>query len=219
MTEILRIPPSTGRPLLQARFTAGEGRELAIVLPGLRYGCDRPLLHGTAALFERTGCDVARLEFDYAEDEAFLGAPDADQFARIAADGRDVVAHLSAMRPYERVWLIGKSLGTLTMGAALSAGLCAPERTRAIWLTPSLLGTPLLSWMRDWPGRELAVLGTEDPSSRPELREALGRQPGLTLHMVTGADHGFDHVEGPDAAQRAVAEAIDAVNEWREREL
>ena len=129
------------------------------------------------------------------------------------------MAHLSALRPYELVWLIGKSLGTLTMGAVLSAGLCAPERTWAIWLTPSRLGTPLLSWMQDWPGTGLAVLGAEDPSSRPELREALGRQPGLTLRMVTGADHGFDHVEGPDAAQRAVAEAIDAVREWREREL
>ncbi|WPY94622.1 hypothetical protein T8T21_00420 [Limimaricola variabilis] len=178
MTKALRIPPSTGRPPLQARFTAGEGRELAIVLPGLRNGCDRPLLQGTAALFERAGCDAARLAFDYAEDEAFLGAPGAEQFTPIAVDGRDVVAHLSAMRLYERVWLIDKSLGTLSMGAALSAGLCAPERTRAIWLTPSLLGTPLLSWMGDWPGRGLAVLGTEDPSNRPELREALGDSRG-----------------------------------------
>ncbi|WP_432254628.1 hypothetical protein [Limimaricola sp. AA108-03] len=219
MTETLRIPSSTGRPPLRADFTAGKGRDLAVVLPGLRYGCDRPLLRGTAALFERAGCDMARLAFDYAEDEAFMTAPDAEQFARIAADGRDIGAHLSAMRAYERVWLIGKSLGTLSMGAALSAGIGASERTRAVWLTPSLLGTPLLSWMRNWPGVGVAVLGTEDPSNRPELLEALGRQPGLTLRMVAGADHGFDHAEGRDAARRAIGEAIDTVEQWRKQQL
>ncbi|PID36908.1 MAG: hypothetical protein CR993_02780 [Rhodobacterales bacterium] len=180
---------------MQARFEAGSGTELAILLPGLRYGCERPLLSGAAEVFRHRGCDIARLNFTYSEDTEFLQTDDETQLAQIASDGRDILQYLMQLRRYERIWVIGKSLGTIAMGAAFADRKLAARNVYGIWLTPSLTGTPLPKQLmaQDYPG--VVVIGTEDPSYVTELMAPLEAQPNIHVCPIAGADHGFDHVK------------------------
>ena len=215
MAQTLSIPLSFGDDRAAvASIETGDGASLAIMLPGLRYGCDRPVLSHSAGVFRSLGCDIAQLDLLYVDDAAFFEADEAAQLSQIASDGCDILGHLTGRAPYEHVWIIGKSLGTLWMGAAFSGGGCPTDRTHAVWLTPSLLGTPLHGQMMSQDVPSLAVLGTEDPSNRPELVDPIRSKNTIDLCMLEGADHVFAHADGPEASRAVIAVAETAVEDW-----
>ena len=215
MAQTLAIPLTFGEDRTAvANIETGDGASLAIILPGLRYGCDRPVLSHSAGVFRSLGHDIAKLDLLYVDDAVFFEADEAAQLSQIASDGCDILGHLTGRAPYEQIWIVGKSLGTLWMGAAFSSGGCPTDRTQAVWLTPSLLGTPLLGQMMSQDVPSLAVLGTEDPSNRPELVDPIRLKDTIDLCMIDGADHIFAHADGPEASRAVIAAAETAVEDW-----
>ncbi len=79
---------------------------LALVLPGSGYTADMPLLHYPARLLLEAGADLLALEYAYGG----LASPERER--RLAADVGAACRAALAQRPYERVTLLGKSLGT-----------------------------------------------------------------------------------------------------------
>ncbi|MCL6283647.1 hypothetical protein M3P21_08900 [Ruegeria sp. 2012CJ41-6] len=215
MAEQMQIPLSYGRARsVHADLSRGQGRELVLIYPGLRYTCDRPLLQCVAEVFARQGCDVLRLQFRYADDHRFLDAEDEAQFAEIFSDGQDILAHALTLGAYRRVWLIGKSLGTLSMAGALAAQAQAVPDVRGVWLTPGLLKTPLAETLSKQSLPSIMVLGTEDPCNLPELLDPYAARPDVALHLIEGVDHGFQHADGAQAEAAAIAEVADLVASW-----
>ncbi|MCL3883478.1 hypothetical protein [Marivita sp. GX14005] len=215
MTQTITIPLSFGRGrYVQAQFDDVGGSELAVVLPGLRYGYERPLLKRVTDIFQDRGCDIARLVFDYCEDSSFLEASDDRLFAQIALDGRDIVDTLLELKPYQSVWVIGKSLGTISMGAALSERIFSEKCVRAVWLTPSLIETPLLNQLLTHTHESILVIGTNDPSFKPELIAPLEAAPNIVVCTVKNANHGFENPDDVAASDAMVSEAVEAVATW-----
>jgi len=218
MVQTLAIPLTFGDDRsAMASFEPGDGAGLAILLPGLRYGCDRAVLNHAAKVFRSLGHGIAKLNLLYVDDAAFFGADEAAQLFQIASDGRDIIGHLTARAPYEHIWIVGKSLGTLWMGAAFWHDRCPTDRTHAVWLTPSLLDTPLLRQMMAQDAPSLAVLGTEDPSNLPEFVDPIRSKSNIDLYMIEGADHVFAHADGPQASRAVVTAAESVVEDWIKR--
>ncbi|WP_372573391.1 alpha/beta family hydrolase [Ruegeria jejuensis] len=215
MAERMQIPLSYGDARsVNADLSRQEGRELALIYPGLRYTCERPLLRSIAEVFERQGCDVLRLQFRYADDHRFLDAEDDAQFTEIFSDGQDILAHALTLGAYQRFWMIGKSLGTLSMAGALAAHRQVLPDVRGIWLTPGLLKTPLAETLATLSLSSIMVLGTEDPCNLPELLAPYEVRSDIDLHLVEGMDHGFQHLDGLQAEAAAIAELADLVTNW-----
>lgn len=108
--------------------------KLAILYPGLRYSCDRPLLYYTTEMLLSRGYDVLQLWSNY-------GGADFDQLSKaertiqIIADGQALLNSGRQSGSYEKLLLCGKSLGTLTMAFILNEDHDLSDAT-TVWFTP-----------------------------------------------------------------------------------
>lgn len=207
MIEHLQISLPNGG-FVDARLMRRDGRELAILLPGLNYNTDMPLLYyATEHLYER-GIDTLRVDFSYNRDDTFLAETDENQLERLKEDGRAVIDFGVQLGEYERVTIIGKSLGTISMGWAV------PDLpARMAWLTPSIGGSGLRAQMVGCKHPSFCLIGTKDGAYSGALVEEL-TAAGISVTTVDGADHGFSHANGITDSVRVVLEATEALTRW-----
>lgn len=189
----------------------GDRTKLAILLPGMRYDCDRPLLARTGGLLDTLGYDLIRFEFRFAEDPAFAAQEDSAQLALIEQECAEIADLPAALGAYQEVLLVGKSLGTLAMAAALARW--KTPLVRAIFLTPSLSGTALLGQMTQLSQESLVVIGDRDPSFQPAYMERLQQLAQLRLVVIKGADHSFNP-QPKRSETDMVEEAVGAIGDW-----
>ena len=180
---------------------------LAFVFPGLGYTAHMPVLYYPQRLLLEGGADVLLVEYDYRE-QANLRMPRDPERDRWFFD--DVAAACGAglgQRPYTRVTLIGKSLGTLAMGYLLTED-ARLSRARCIWLTPLLRDDRLRAQMRQARGHSLFVIGTADSHYDPAYLEEVRLAPGGESVVIQGADHSLE-IEGDTVGSiRAVEQTV-----------
>lgn len=195
------------------RIRDGGGKGFALVLSGLRYGCERPLLAAAVGLLAARGHTLMTVDFAYAADPRFAQMDDAAQFAAIEADGVALLHQAIERAMGAPLTIVGKSLGTIAMGGMLAAD-AVPPGARLIWLTPSLRGTPLLDRMRRWCGPALSLIGDRDPSVGITRSPVYLELKGLKHVEIAGADHGWTHPGGPAATDRIAGEAEAVMAAW-----
>ena len=93
----------------------GEAQHVAVVLPGIGYTADMPVLYYPATLLREAGADVLQVKYAYTLDPAFQRADDSERLRWLQADVAAAWQAVSEQRPYTRVSLVGKSLGTRAM--------------------------------------------------------------------------------------------------------
>ncbi len=147
--EYLQI--ETPEPI-NARLIRRSGRELAILLPGLNYTVENPLFYYIGQLMHERDMDTLLVDFTYNRDDAFLNAPDDERLERLRSDGQIIIDFARRLGEYDRITIIGKSLGTISMSRAISD---LPD-SRLVWLTPSLGGTGLRAQMLGRPNPAFA---------------------------------------------------------------
>lgn len=206
MIEHLQISLSEGRSV-DARLMRRAGRELAILLPGLNYNCDMPLLYyATEHLYERD-VDTLRVDFAYNRDETFLAETDENRLEWLQEDGRAAIDYGVQLGEYDRITIIGKSLGTISMGWANPID----KPVRMAWLTPSIGGAGLRAQMVNCKHPSFCLIGTKDRVYSEALIEELAN---MEVAVIDGADHGFSHADGTAASVRVVLEAVEALTNW-----
>jgi predicted alpha/beta-hydrolase family hydrolase len=162
---------------------------LAVILPGLGYSADRPLLYYPAKLLLEQGADVLLVDYDYRaawqEDRPFP-----EKLRRLEADVDGAVRAALAQRVYNRLTLVGKSLGTFGVLHLLEADL--PMRPGAcIYLTPVLPLQRARAGVMST-ARHLVVMGTADRYyDEALLVELIDNSAGEVL-LVDGADHSLE---------------------------
>jgi hypothetical protein len=163
--------------------------ELAVLFPGLRYTCDMPLLHYTTRLLLERGADVLQLQTDYNRPDFEAAAP-LERAQRIGADALAGLLAGKNQRPYSRVVLVGKSIGTLAIGFLLAGG-AVPDAT-IIWLTP-LLHQPLLvqaACLCHSP--MLFAVGDADSTYDHQALERIRQATGAAVVVLPGANHSLE---------------------------
>ena len=204
--EYLQI--ETPKPI-NARLIKRSGRELSVLLPGLNYTVENPLFYYIGQLMHERDVDTLLVDFTYNRDETFLNAPDDDRLERLRTDGHAVIEFARKLGEYDRITIIGKSLGTISMSRAISD---LPD-SRLVWLTPSLGGTGLRAQMLGRPNPAFCLIGSRDPAYSEALVEELTAD-GMAVAVIEGADHGISHADGTAASVALVQQAIEKLAFW-----
>jgi predicted alpha/beta-hydrolase family hydrolase len=197
------------------RFLRPEGAidHLAVLLPGFGYTLDMPLFYYAEKLLLERGWDVLRVEYAYNTRPEFQTLPKSERDRWLLADTTAAWRAGLGQRTYERVVLIGKSLGTLAMGHLLT--LAAPPPTvGAVWLTPLLGEERLRQQIQQYGGPSLFVIGTADPHFEPVVLEKMQVATIGEAVVVRNADHGMDIPGNPIASVRAVERVVEALSRF-----
>ena len=156
--------------------TGMDGGRAAVVVPGLHYSVDGPLLMYAALAVEHRGGSVRRISWTVPE----FGDGD-DERAWVASRVSEAVDAVVAATGVAAPLVIGKSLGSLAAPVAASRGL------PAVWLTPVLTDEPTVAALRRATAPCLLVGGTADKVWDSRLAWS------VTPHVleIGGADHGM----------------------------
>ncbi len=187
----LEILGHAGEPVAN-RFLrpAGDARHLALVLPGLHYVANLPWLYFPARLLSEMGADVLLLEYDY-RTPAFAGASAEERANRMLADVTAGFDRAIAAGAYNRITLVGKSIGTLAIGLLLAARPVA-RAAACVWLTPLLREERLRRVIAAHAPRSLFVAGSADAHHDPDaLAEVMAATGGRSL-VIEGGSHGLE---------------------------
>jgi hypothetical protein len=171
-----------------------ETQHLGVILPGYGYRATMPVLYYPERLLVTRGADVLRVEYGYDQQPGFPTLSDTERSRWFHADVAASCDAALAQRAYQRITLVGKSIGTRAMGHLLETD----DRFRGaqcVWLTPLLRDARLCDQVIRWRPRSLFVIGTADSQYDSDLLgdlELATQGQGL---VVEGANHSLE-IEG-----------------------
>jgi hypothetical protein len=207
----LGISDYHGEPLSNTFMQQEQGtRQLAIVLPGQGYTAHMPVLYYPTSLLVNRGADVLCVEYDYYRKPAFGKVSGVERSRWLFADATAALETGLAQRPYERIVLIGKSLGTLAMGRLLTTDTRLTHAS-CIWLTPLVRNEALRRQIAQAKPRSLFVIGTADSHyDAAGLAEVVEATHGQSL-VIKGANHSLEIVGNISESLRAMEQVVQAV--------
>ncbi len=172
-----------------------DTEQIAIVLPGLHYNSDMPLLYYSIGALLEGGHNVLDIKTGYADLKEFQSMQSADRLEWMRKDAEAIYRTIEELENCSVSVIIGKSLGTILMGHLLKIHEGA-KRSKTCWLTPLLNHDWLLEQMLSQEGHSLIVIGTADPFYD---NNAIRRLEGLDkcdVLIVTDADHSMNVPDG-----------------------
>jgi hypothetical protein len=161
----------------------------AVVLPGLRYGAQAPLLYWAAEILRAAGWHVEPVSWT-----ADIGSRDA------TAVERAIEAAFSSRPSAKARLVVAKSIGTL------AAPWCRRHDVPGIWLTPLLSDPSVVEALSNARG-DIAIGGDADP----HLTVASIGEQGAEAITIPGADHSLrlDSWRASLSAQQEIFARID----------
>lgn len=184
---------------------------LSIILPGMGYTAHMPVLYYPGRLLLFLGADVLRLEYDYSNKPDFLQLTGAERVQWLISDVTASCKVASTRRRYQKITLIGKSIGTLAMGHLLTSDTMF-DNTHAIWLTPLFRNERLRKQIQQCRQKSLFVIGTADPNYDPVFLEEVAAK-GESL-VIDGADHSLEIEGDPMQSLEAMDRLIKAIKKF-----
>jgi predicted alpha/beta-hydrolase family hydrolase len=181
--------------------------EGALLLPGMGYTSHMPLLYYPARIMLSLGVDVLGLEYDYSRRKDFMALAGEERKKWLLTDVTNACRTMFKGGSYQKITLIGKSLGTRAMGHLLATEDQLRE-ANAIWLTPVLRSESLCRQIKEWGRRSLLVIGTVDPHYNQALLDEIQGATDSEILIIEGADHsleiGGNVLQSLEAMQRIV---------------
>lgn len=167
--------------------------KIAVLVPGIGYTCDRPLLYFAGKLAQNSGCQIIRLGFRHLGGKKNLigNEKKMKKVFEHALEQTDEQLDIDELTKAEEVFFISKSVGTV-VAAAYEAGhrkKFAAEGTdvRHIYFTP-VAGT--FAFMR--PESGIAFHGTADPWVEHALVVNACREKNVPLYITDNANHSLE---------------------------
>jgi hypothetical protein len=174
----------------EAVLHEGDPQRCVLVLPGVRYFSQAPLLWFAREAAQAAGWSALEL--------SERAPADADPFAWLRARAQSALAAIDA----QRVLVVGKSLGSVAAPLAAERGL------RAIWLTPLLVRPEVVSALNATQAPALLVGSSADPTW------ADGEQPvndALEIMELEGLDHSLQAAGDPFASLAVLREVTERI--------
>ena len=190
----LQIAGYADLPLQNRFFRASQPshahpKTLALILPGLNYSCDMPLLFYPAKLMLDRGADVLQVHSDYTT-AIYQTANRQDQAVWLATDTQAALRAGRAQDDYRQLVLVGKSIGTLALASLVEGDL--DLAAVAIWLTPLLTQARLLQAAASTRLPGLFVASRSDPTFEAGALERIQEQANAEALLFDGANHSLE---------------------------
>nr|WP_263327575.1 alpha/beta hydrolase [Neobacillus sp. Marseille-Q6967] len=166
-----------------------ESTKLTIILPGMGYTVQAPLLFYSTSLMFSKGYDVLHINYQYDKDFSDLSIE--KQIRHIFDDVDSVLHEVLTSYPYTDFTFIAKSIGTVGL-----ASLVNYERffnAKIVWLTPLITKDFVFQEMGFAAQESLVIIGDNDPVYDAERLEALKSNKNMIIRVITGVNHGLEY--------------------------
>lgn len=173
------------------RLSQKENAEgIAILLPGLGYTVQAPLLHYSTGIYLENGYDVLHVNYQYtgADYERF-SVDEVDD--ALKHDVNKIVDAVLLDHAYPHIHIVAKSFGTLAL--CHEAARESLQDAKFIWLTPLLKDDEIFQAMLDSKQEGLCIIGDEDRHYDERRFNELKRNQRLEMHLVKGVNHSLEH--------------------------
>jgi predicted alpha/beta-hydrolase family hydrolase len=200
----LPLKTHAGRALPHT-FYEGEGAGLLVVLPGLHYGPEGPVLYHLAKQLQRSGWDTLGLTYGF---QAAMAFPWTDHAGETLAECRAALSEVLGRRAYERVGIVAKSLGTILLVQLCAQGV-VPEAAGVAHLTPPVGNPAFDAAFRETRQPAYIAIGTRDSFFNEEAVRAVADRPVTYVRILEGADHGLDVNGDLTATLRVVGKVVE----------
>ena len=181
----------------------GNGRGLALVLPGFRGGWMTAAVYYPVLALQESASNVICLESIYLEHPAR---------DRLRADAASALRAARAIGPSQREVVAGKSLGTLQMAELLARGDMRPD-TSTIWITPLIRDHAVAAAVASLTRPGLLILGTDDPNYDLRQVRELSERGHQTL-ILEHAHHGLAITGDAEASALIPSRLVAAVRTY-----
>jgi hypothetical protein len=203
----LEVSKHLDRSVRNTFIQQGEPSDkIALLYPGLRYSCDKPLLHFTTEILLNRGYDVLQLWADYDNPE-FQGSSQAEQTVQLIEDGKALLQAGIQSSSYTDLTLVGKSLGTLTMAFILSEEINFPEM-KTVWLTPLFYLPPVSKIVLEGTGPAFVTGSTTDPTFDSTTISQLSTKSNIIMQVIEDADHSLEMPGDPIRSTQVLSSLI-----------
>jgi len=160
--------------------------KLAIILPGIGYTCDKPLLYYAEDLATQNGYECKRVVYTLPGESRIRGNLEKMEEAfRILYTRAEECLSETDWKQYEEILFISKSIGTV-IAAAFA------ERFRGSATIRHVLYTPLEYTFQFHPERAIGFLGMADTWCIPAEVLRLASQQDIPMHTYDKADHSLE---------------------------
>lgn len=171
----------------------GNHKQLAISFPGTGYTHNHPYMFYLNHLLAEKQFDVVRVHYHYKQSKSFMEADFDKQDEWLTYDACQVFDAVVGNSDYERIVLLGKSIGTKALGGLIEKKELS--KAEMIWLTPLLQNQKLFERMRNGSNRSLVIGGTADESFSIKEASLLKDLNQYDVEIVDGGTHGL-FIEG-----------------------
>lgn len=167
-----------------------SSKNLAIILPGMGYTSQAPLLHYSTGVFINKSFDVLHVNYQY-NNKAYDGFNEISEAIKV--DVKNVIDFVLTNKTYENFYLIGKSIGTIAMSSELTRETF--NNAKAIWLTPLIQREDVLHAMVKSENKGLSIIGDKDPCYSEERYVKVAANSNITSKLIPNVNHSLEYVE------------------------
>ena len=179
-------------------------RHLGIILPGYRFPADTAPLYYAGRILLEGGADLLRVEYAYYRTD-FMKRSQSEQDQWISSDVFAACKSGLSQRSYEKITLVGKSLGTIAMGHLLADSLF--QSAACIWETPLLTVEWLRARIEQTHPHSFFLIGTADKFYQPDILKHLEHVTKGHSLVIDGANHALE-IPGDISKSLVVLEQI-----------
>ena len=180
-------------------------KKLAVIIPGIGYHSEKPLLYYSAKLAEKNGYEIMAVTFhDFPKKIRGNEKKMEEAFSLAKKQMAEQMAKLD-FSEYEKIVFVSKSIGTV------AAAWYAKERKKKI---QQIYFTPLpktFDYIKD--GQGIVFHGTNDPWADTLLIAGSAEEAGLLISLVEKANHSL---ETEDVLKNIdiLKQTMEMVNTW-----
>lgn len=167
-----------------------SSKNLAIILPGMGYTSQAPLLHYSTGVFINKSFDVLHVNYQY-NNKAYDGFNEISKAIKV--DVKNVIDFVLTNKTYENFYLIGKSVGTIAMSSELTRETF--KNAKAIWLTPLIQREDVLHAMVKSKNKGLCMIGDKDPCYFEERYVKVVENSNITSKLIPNVNHSLEYGE------------------------
>lgn len=188
-------------------------KHLAVLLPGMGYTCQMPLMYYTTRLLLEQEINVFQVEYDYSHNETFTSLPFEKQKEWLLTDVRAGLNAIFDYQVYEKVTIIGKSLGTLAMGHLLPH-YQQLKKADAIWLTPLFHNEKLVKEILECPQRSLFITGSADSCYVEENATRILQETESELLLIENGNHSLEIKDNIFSSIEAMSKVLTGIKQF-----